>query len=42
MKMEVGWSSDMSVSYHITTQHHNPEDLKVSTGKLFKKNEIIQ
>jgi hypothetical protein len=27
LKMEVAWSSETLVSYHITVWHHNSEDL---------------
>jgi hypothetical protein len=28
LKMEAAWISESSVSYHINTRRHNPEDLK--------------
>jgi hypothetical protein len=30
MKMEAAWPSEMSVSYHSTTQHDNPEELDLN------------
>jgi uncharacterized protein YukE len=29
-KMEEAWSSEAVVSYHNTTQHHNPENLDLA------------
>jgi len=38
--MDVGWSYETLASYHVTTRHHNPEDLDLNlhlheNGKMF-------
>jgi len=34
VKLEAAWSSEMLVPYHISTQHHNPEEKDLTVARI--------
>jgi hypothetical protein len=40
MKLEAAWSSEILVSYYITTQHHIPEDDNLNGNSQYNNLEV--